>query len=46
MVFVMGGHVGCELKNGVMGAFLNGADACGWLKHVKAILDAAQDIAM
>ena len=35
----------CELKNPTMSAFLNGIESCGWLKHVKAVLDASVFIA-
>ena len=35
----------CELKNPTMSAFLNGIESSGWLKHVKAVLDASVFIA-
>lgn len=35
----------CDLKSSSVNAFLNGIDASNWLKHIKALLDAAWFIA-
>jgi len=35
----------CELKNPSMSAFLAGLEACGWLKHIQAVLETSVFIA-
>jgi len=35
----------CELKNPGMGAFLSGMESCGWMKHIKAVMDTSAFIA-
>ncbi|XP_052076365.1 myotubularin-related protein 6-like isoform X1 [Mytilus californianus] len=35
----------CEMRNPSMSAFLTGLESCGWLKHIKSVLDTAVFIA-
>ncbi|XP_064482258.1 myotubularin-related protein 6-like isoform X1 [Ornithodoros turicata] len=35
----------CELKEPTMSGFLNGLESCGWLKHVRAIIETSHFIA-
>lgn len=35
----------CEMKNPTMSAFLQGLEASGWLKHIKAVVDTSVFIA-
>lgn len=35
----------CELKNPSMNAFLSGIESCGWLKHIRALLETSVFIA-
>ncbi|CAL8081785.1 unnamed protein product [Orchesella dallaii] len=35
----------CDLKTPMMGAFINGLEGSGWLRHIKSIIDAAVSIA-
>ena len=35
----------CELKNPSMNAFLSGIESCGWLKHIRALMETSVFIA-